>query len=167
MVVVRLLIEKIELLYFDIIVSEIYQMKVQVKIVKTQQEKASVLSIRREVFIKGLNIPENIEIDANEDKATYVLAIVDGQSVGTARWRKTDVGIKLERFAVLDAYRSNGVGKKMTIFILNHLDQSVLIYLHAQESAIGFYEKLGFESTGSKFEEANIVHQKMIYPRGE
>ncbi|MBT5994905.1 MAG: GNAT family N-acetyltransferase, partial [Candidatus Marinimicrobia bacterium] len=102
-------------------------MKVQVKIVKTQQEKASVLSIRREVFIKGLNIPENIEIDANEDKATYVLAIVDGQSVGTARWRKTDVGIKLERFAVLDAYRSNGVGKKMTIFILNHLDQSVLI----------------------------------------
>jgi predicted GNAT family N-acyltransferase len=55
----------------------------------------------------------------------------------------------------------------MTIFILNHLDQSVLIYLHAQESAIGFYEKLGFESTGPKFEEANIVHQKMIYPRGE
>jgi len=42
-----------------------------------------------------------------------------------------------------------------------------LIYLHAQESAIGFYEKLGFESTGPKFEEANIVHQKMIYPRGE
>jgi predicted GNAT family N-acyltransferase len=92
---------------------------------------------------------------------------VDGQSVGTARWRKTDVGIKLERFAVLEAFRSNGVGKKMTQFILNHLDQSELIYLNAQESAIGFYEKLGFKSTGPKFKEANIVHQKMIYPRGE
>ena len=142
-------------------------MEVQVKIVETAQDKDSVLSIRKEVFIKGLNIPEQMEIDANEDKATYVLANVDGQSVGTARWRKTDVGIKLERFAVLEAFRSNGVGKKMTIFILNHLDQSVLIYLHAQESAIGFYEKLGFKSTGPKFKEANIVHQKMIYPRGE
>ena len=142
-------------------------MEVQVKIVETAQDKDSVLSIRKEVFIKGLNIPEQMEIDANEDKATYVLANVDGQSVGTARWRKTDVGIKLERFAVLDAYRSNGVGKKMTQFILNHLDQSELIYLNAQESAIGFYEKLGFKSTGPKFKEANIVHQKMIYPRGE
>ncbi|MBT3676700.1 MAG: GNAT family N-acetyltransferase [Candidatus Marinimicrobia bacterium] len=142
-------------------------MEVQVKIVETAQDKDSVLSIRKEVFIKGLNIPEQMEIDANEDKATYVLANVDGQSVGTARWRKTDVGIKLERFAVLEAFRSNGVGKKMTQFILNHLDQSELIYLNAQESAIGFYEKLGFKSTGPKFKEANIVHQKMIYPRGE
>jgi predicted GNAT family N-acyltransferase len=149
------------------IVLEIYQMKVQVKIVKTGQEKDSVMSIRREVFIKGLNIPEYIEIDANEDKATYVLADVDGKSVGTARWRKTNGKIKLERFAVLDAYRSKGIGKKITQYILNYLDQSEIIYLNAQESAIGFYEKLGFESIGPKFEEANILHQKMNYPRGE
>lgn len=151
----------------DGIVSEIYQMKVQVKIIKTGQEKDSVMLIRREVFIKGLNIPEHIEIDANEYKATYVLAEVGGKPVGTARWRKTNGEIKLERFAVLDAYRSKGIGKKITQYILNYLDKSEIIYLNAQESAIGFYEKLGFESIGPKFEEANIVHQKMNYSRGE
>ena len=103
-------------------------MDVQVKIVKTAIQKESVQSIRRDVFIRELNIPENIEIDANEDAATYVLAYVDKIPVGTARWRKTDSGFKLERFAVLDTFRCNGIGEEMTQFILNNLEKSQLIY---------------------------------------
>ena len=48
-------------------------MDVQVKIVKTALQKESVQSIRRDVFIRELNIPENIEIDANEDAAGLVV----------------------------------------------------------------------------------------------
>ena len=139
-------------------------MDVNVKIVKNDQEKELVLSIRKIVFIKELNIPEHMEIDDNEDLATYVLAKVEGKNVGTARWRETNSGIKLERFAVLNEYRSYGVGTAMTKFILKQLDQSKLIYLNAQESAISFYEKLGFDSTGSMFDEVGIAHQKMIFP---
>ena len=139
-------------------------MDVNVKIVKNDQEKELVLSIRKIVFIKELNIPEHMEIDDNEDLATYVLAKVEGKNVGTARWRETNSGIKLERFAVLNQYRSYGVGTAMTKFILKQLDQSKLIYLNAQESAISFYEKLGFDSTGSMFDEVGIAHQKMIFP---
>ena len=139
-------------------------MDVNVKIVKNDQEKELVLSIRKIVFIKELNIPEHMEIDDNEDLATYVLAKVEGKNVGTARWRETNSGNKLERFAVLNKYRSYGVGTAMTKFILKQLDQSKLIYLNAQESAISFYEKLGFDSTGSMFDEVGIAHQKMIFP---
>ena len=139
-------------------------MDVNVKIVKNDQEKELVLSIRKIVFIKELNIPEHMEIDDNEDLATYVLANIGSEYVGTARWRDTDSGIKLERFAVLSEYRSYGVGTAMTKFILNELDHSKLIYLNAQESAISFYEKLGFDSIGPMFDEVGIVHQKMIFP---
>jgi predicted GNAT family N-acyltransferase len=139
-------------------------MDVNVKIVESYDEKEFVISIRRIVFIQELNIPEHMEIDDNEDLATYVLAKVEGKNVGTARWRETNSGIKLERFAVLNQYRSYGVGTAMTKFILKQLDQSKLIYLNAQESAISFYEKLGFDSTGSMFDEVGIAHQKMIFP---
>ena len=138
-------------------------MDVNVKIVKSHSEKELVLSIRRDVFIRGLNIPEHMEIDENEDAATYVLAYTKNKPVGTARWRETKSGVKLERFAVLGEYRSNGIGGKMTKFILNNLNKSQLIYLYAQESAIKFYEKLGFKSVGNLFEEVGIKHQKMIY----
>lgn len=140
-------------------------MDVQLNIVKTNDEKNLALNIRREVFIKGLNIPEHLEIDSNEESSKYILAKVDGKSVGTARWRKTDEGMKLERFAVLYDYRSIGIGTMMTKFILNQLKNSKLIYLNAQESAISFYEKMGFKPIGPRFKEVNIEHQKMIYSK--
>ena len=138
-------------------------MDINVKIVKSPSEKELVLTIRKAVFIRGLNIPEHLEIDENENVATYVLAYMKNNPVGTARWRKTKKGVKLERFAVLDKYRSNGIGAKMTKFILNNLKEAQPIYLYAQESAIKFYEKLGFKSIGNLFEEVGIKHQKMIY----
>ncbi len=140
-------------------------MDVQLNIVKTNDEKNLALNIRREVFIKGLNIPEHLEIDSNEESSKYILAKVDGKSVGTARWRKTDEGMKLERFAVLNDYRSIGIGTMMTKFILNQLKNSKLIYLNAQQSAISFYEKMGFKPIGPRFKEVNIEHQKMIYSK--
>ena len=140
-------------------------MDVQLNIVKTNDEKNLALNIRREVFIKGLNIPEHLEIDSNEESSKYILAKVDVKSVGTARWRKTDEGMKLERFAVLNDYRSIGIGTMMTKFILNQLKNSKLIYLNAQESAIFFYEKMGFKPIGPRFREVNIEHQKMIYSK--
>ena len=140
-------------------------MDVQLNIVKTNDEKNLALNIRREVFIKGLNIPEHLEIDSNEESSKYILAKVDGKSVGTARWRKTDEGMKLERFAVLNDYRSIGIGTMMTKFILNQLKNSKLFYLNAQESAISFYEKMGFKPIGPRFKEVNIEHQKMIYSK--
>ena len=51
----------------------------------------------------------------------------------------------------------------MTKFILKNLKETQLIYLYAQDSAIKFYEKLGFKSIGNLFKEVGINHQEMIY----
>ena len=142
-------------------------MNVKVKNVKTSAEKSSVISIRKDVFIKGMNIPKSLEIDDNEDDAHYVLAYLGNTPVGTARWRRTDAGIKFERFAVLDGFRLLGIGRKMTKFILSQIPKGEHIYLNSQNTAIEFYKNIGFKSVGPMFEEVGIPHQKMIYIRGE
>lgn len=121
-------------------------------------------TIRYEVFVEGQNCPADLEV-ADNDVSTHFLATVDGEPAGAARWRKTDKGIKLERFAVLQKYRGLGVGQALVEAVLNDLPKdNGYIYLHSQSHATGLYDKLGFEKVGEEFEEAGIKHFKMVYP---
>ena len=140
-------------------------MVINIKTAMTKKDKDECFSIRRDVFVKEQNISEKIEFDDENVDATYFIAQYKNIFVGTARYRLTDYGIKLERFAVLKSYRNLGVGKKLVLYILNSIKDEKLIYLHAQESVIDFYSKLGFKRIGSQFFEAEIPHQKMIYNR--
>ena len=138
-------------------------MEIDIKIIETDDDYQSCLFIRKQVFIIGQNIPVEIELDDDKIDATYFLANLSGNPVGTARYRKTDFGIKLERFAVLENARNFGVGKALVLFIINYLKNEKNIYLNAQESVISFYEKLGFGPVGGQFYEASIPHKKLIY----
>ena len=138
-------------------------MVINIKTATTKKDKGKCFSIRQNVFVKEQNISEKIEFDDENVDATYFIARYKNIFVGTARYRLTDSGIKLERFAVLKSYRNLGVGKKLALYILNSIKDEKVIYLHAQESVIDFYSKLGFKRIGSQFFEAEIPHQKMIY----
>ena len=143
--------------------SEILYEDIKIIIVESEKDHQTCLFIRRQVFVLGQNIPIEIEEDDSQIDATHILAIFKERPVGTARWRKTDLGIKLERFAVLNEYRNLGVGKSLVLFTLEILKNEKIIYLNAQESVIEFYGKLGFSQVGDRFMEAEIPHQKMVY----
>ena len=138
-------------------------MEIEVKIAESEKEFQMCLTIRRQVFIIGQNISEKLELDDDTISATSFLAMVSNEPIGTARFRYTEFGVKLERFAVLKTSRNLGVGKALVLFILNQLKNEKTIYLNAQESVISFYSKLGFDTVGDLFYEAEIPHQKMIY----
>lgn len=136
---------------------------------ETDQEKA--FAIRRQVFVEEQNVSPEEEYDTFESTARHFLVIDlnTQQACGTARWRFTDSGIKLERFAVLASFRSQGVGSVLVEKVLQDIAQhprsaGKLIYLHAQVTAMGLYHKFGFQPIGNKFLEANIEHYKMILP---
>ena len=117
--------------------------------------------IRHVVFVIGQNCPEELEWEY-EEESTHFLVLDNGESVATARHRKTDKGYKLERFAVLESKREKGYGKIVLKEILDDLsDFKGLIYMHAQKQVLPFYEKLGFKKEGEGFEEAGIMHFKM------
>jgi len=138
-----------------------------VKYIETEKEYLSALAIRKEVFIKEQHVSRDEEIDEYEDSATHIIALKDGQALGTARWRFTDVGVKLERFAVMKSFRETGLGSALVQFALDELREESNIYLNAQEQVISFYEKFNFGSIGKIFYEAGIPHQKMVYDKSK
>ncbi|MFH1850921.1 MAG: GNAT family N-acetyltransferase [Candidatus Neomarinimicrobiota bacterium] len=140
-------------------------MKIDVRKVNTTIEKDQALALRREVFIIEQQVPEAIEIDEFEDSARHVLALVDDRPAGTARWRSTAEGIKLERFAVKKEFRFQGVGSALVNYLLEQMPDENLFLLHAQVSVMPFYAKFGFRPVGEIFHEASIPHRKMIFNR--
>jgi predicted GNAT family N-acyltransferase len=121
----------------------------------------TVFAIRREVFVGEQNCPPELEWE-HEEESTHFLATVDGEPAGACRWRKTDKGYKLERFAVLAKFRGHGVGQAMVQTVLDDLPAyATYVYMHAQLAAITLYQRFGFVKVGPQFEEAGIQHFKM------
>ena len=136
--------------------------EIRVSQVSNSTDLEKVFAIRRQVFVVEQDCPPELEWEF-EDESTHFLATVDDVPAGAARWRKTDKGYKLERFAVLNEFRGIGVGQELVKAVLANLPTDAdYIYLHAQIQAIGLYRKLGFEPIGSEFEEAGIRHYKMV-----
>jgi predicted GNAT family N-acyltransferase len=136
--------------------------KIQVKQVSDPIDLEKVFAIRRQVFVVEQNCPPQLEWEF-EDESTHFLATVDEVPAGAARWRKTDNGYKLERFAVLFEFRGLGVGQELVKSVLADLPaDATYVYLHAQIQAVGLYLKFGFEKIGPEFEEAGIRHFKMV-----
>ena len=124
-----------------------------------------VRAIRDEVFIVEQEVSPEEEYDEFEESSRHFLAFWENQPAGTARWRFTSNGIKLERFAVKKEFRMHGVGAALVQAVLNEVipkaEKETLIYLHAQVQAIPFYAKANFETFGEEFVEADILHRKM------
>ncbi len=141
-------------------------MNLQVNKISSEEELKSVFKIREEVFVIEQEVDPAEEYDEFEDTSIHFLAKLDGKPVGTARWRITQNGVKLERFAVLKEARGQGVGQALVSEVLNDIsanNQTIgkLKYLHAQLTAVPLYSKFGFEKEGDIFEECNILHYKM------
>jgi len=136
--------------------------KIQVNKVSDPASLEKVFAIRREVFVGEQNCPPELEWE-HEDESTHFLATVDGIPAGASRWRKTDNGYKLERFAVLKQFRGQGVAQELVHAVLTDLPANAgYIYLNAQIQAMSLYEKFGFVKEGPQFEEAGIQHFKMV-----
>src|ERR1700689_5513449 len=66
--------------------------------------------IRRKVFMEEQKATQEEEFDEFEESCLHYLVFLNELPVGTARWRRTKKGSKLERFAVLKEYRNAGAG---------------------------------------------------------
>ena len=140
-------------------------MSIQIQLITTSDMLQQAFDIRREVFVIEQMVSETEEYD-QEDVSTHFIALYDGKPIGTARYRTTPNGIKLERFAILKPFRSMGAGSAILQHILMELSAfEGLIYLHAQLTAMGLYSKFGFEAIGEQFDEAGIQHYKMTYQK--
>ncbi|QNF34267.1 GNAT family N-acetyltransferase [Adhaeribacter swui] len=139
---------------------------VEAKQVSDIRDLDAAFTIREKVFVEEQGVPKEAEYDLHDKTAHHYLATFNGQPVGAARWRQTDKGIKLERFAVLANYRNQQVGSALLRVILNDVKLAhpeCQIYLHAQLAAVPFYKRHGFTKVGELFTECAIDHYQMVY----
>ncbi len=122
--------------------------------------------LRSDVFVQEQRIPAELVWDAADSTALHAVSVNHlGLAVATGRLVTLAPGVsKIGRMAVHRVLRGANFGKA----ILNTLVEQSRgrgdheVCLHAQSSAVGFYQRLGFAPRGEVFEEAGIAHQEMF-----
>lgn len=136
------------------------------KPVITNIDQIQAINIRTSVFVNEMNIPFDKEFDyETELDATQFLICYKNKPVGAIRYRKTDLGYKFERFAILKQYRSKGFGRKVFIFLTDYVFSRYnpcTIYFNGMAYLKDFYLSLGFEIEGEEFLEENISHLRFF-----
>jgi predicted GNAT family N-acyltransferase len=138
--------------------------RVKVIAIESPADMERAWLIRRHVFIEEQNVPEQIEMDADDTHAFHALAILDGVAIGCGRMLEHDsTEVKIGRMAVLPEFRKTGVGADILRFLIDSARTRGFrkAILHAQLTAEGFYLKEGFSPVGPIFDEAGIAHRKM------
>jgi len=131
----------------------------------SEVERALGRELRHAVFVVEQGVPVDVEIDGLDDVCQHFLVRSGEHAVATARARTTDRGWKIERVAVALPYRRQALGKRLVQHMLLEAPQDALVYVHAQESALGFWERLGFVADGPRFVEGGIGHRRMSWRR--
>ena len=138
--------------------------KIEKFVISNNDFASGAFNIRRKVFVEEQKVSSEDEFDEFENISEHYLAFYNEIPVGTARWRHTLKGIKLERFAVLEEYRSKKIGSHVLKEVLRDvIPLKKKIYLHAQLPVVNFYKREEFTEEGNVFYECDIAHYSMSY----
>lgn len=123
-------------------------------------------AIREEVFVEEQNVAKKEEFDEFEDESYHFVALdTDNNPIGSARWRFTEKGIKLERFTAKKSMRGKGLGTTIVQAVMDDIEEKAekgtYLYMHAQLTAVPLYLKFGFQTEGDQFDECGIMHYLM------
>jgi len=125
-----------------------------------QQHQHALMSIRQAVFIEEQNVPKDIEIDEHDPICLHILAYDKDLPVATARLLNDG---HIGRMCVLKSYRLQGIATELLNRLIQKARQRSIqsIELHAQLTALPFYQKAGFVVCSVTFMDAGIKHKTM------
>ncbi len=135
-------------------------------------------AVRESVFIREQGVPAALELDDADARCVHVVARdAEGNPIGTGRLvppeastagdgHGADPGLpaaRIGRMAVLAGWRGRGVGDALLAALLEAARGRgwQRVRLHAQATAIRFYQRHGFLPLGPRFMEAGIEHLTM------
>ncbi|GAA4423859.1 GNAT family N-acetyltransferase [Georgenia halophila] len=147
--------------------------------VEDREQLEQAWAVRTEVFVAEQGVPVEEEVDELDTAptTTHVLALdAAGRAVGTGRLLNDPEHpgeVHLGRLAVRAAERGRGTGARLVVAIealalaqhgagVAEGPLQVRVVLSAQEYALAFYRRLGYEVvSGERYLDAGIWHQEM------
>jgi predicted GNAT family N-acyltransferase len=127
------------------------------------EEMDQVMALRHAVFCDEQGVPPELEHDADDAAALHVVVLEGDRVIGTCRVLGDGPSVRLGRMAMDRELRGRGLG---TILLAAAHDLAAdrgarEVTIHAQLSALGFWERAGYVAEGPEFEEAGIAHVAM------
>ena len=132
---------------------------------------AAERALRYEVLRKPLGMPLGSEENAAEARCDHCVALLDGVVVGCVLWLADGPSAsppasragKLMQMAVAESMRGQEVGRRLVRELERKVaaDGVAVVRMHARESALPFYDKLGYEVVSELFSEVGIPHRVM------
>ena len=128
------------------------------------KEYQQMVNLRNEILRKPLGLSfDKEELDKEKDDI-LMGAFEDDKLLGCCLLTRMDVfTVRLRQMAVPNNMQGKGVGRALMIFaenIARDLGYKKLC-MHARQTAVGFYQKLGYSISGEPFEEVTIPHYIM------
>jgi predicted GNAT family N-acyltransferase len=135
----------------------------EVRRVDGQTEMDAALELRHDVFCVEQGVPVHEELDGRDGDGVHLVAVSDGELLGTCRVLLIGPTAQFSRLAVRPDARRRGIATAL----LQAADDETLagggrrLVLHAQTYARALYDAAGYAPRGRVFMEAGIEHIAM------
>jgi predicted GNAT family N-acyltransferase len=135
----------------------------EVRRARGSEELAAALKLRHDVFCVEQGVPEREELDGRDHEGIHLVAVEDGELLGTCRVLLVGRTAQFSRLAVRADARRKGIASALLeeAELETRLAGGKRLVLHAQTYAQALYEKAGYRPRGSVFREAGIEHVAM------
>jgi predicted GNAT family N-acyltransferase len=129
------------------------QDSVSIRVVRSMDEMARVMAIRGAVYMGEQQCPFEEEFDGNDFSATHLICHKDREPVGCLRIRYFADFAKLERLAVRNESRNEGLAGQIVEAAIELCRKKGyrVFYAHSQKRLLKFWERHGFtRMTGAR-----------------
>ena len=135
----------------------------EVRRARDDQELAVALRLRHDVFCVEQGVPEREELDGRDGAGIHLVAVSDGELLGTCRLVIVGSAGQFSRLAVRQSARRLGIGSALLAAAEDEARRGGARrqVLHAQTYARSLYEGAGYRPRGALFREAGIEHIAM------
>lgn len=131
---------------------------------KQRWQRAASCFIRMQVFVLEQKIPLEEEFDDNDlDETVYAVLYDDNKPVSTGRFLQEEDAARMTRIATLPEYRGQHLGSKIIYALEDHAKAQGLkkVVIHADLTALPFYQKLGYVPYGEVYLEDGVPCQSL------
>ena len=128
------------------------------------KEYLQMVNLRNEILRKPLGLMFTEDELAIEKNEILIAAFEEEKMLGCCMLvQEAEKHCRLRQMAVLNNLQGKGIGRALMIFAENIArDRGYRkLSMHARKTALGFYERLGYATSGNEFAELSIPHYIM------